>query len=145
MSRWKSSDSHEIDIIVADWPIASGDRLPMTEPSSRAELTIGPAAVNLDEETDVVVTALEPNLAQLLLQFGIIDISVSELREDETFDVKMPGCTVHLRSPGDYRFTIFEDRRATVVVRSGEAQVEAGLASFQQLQARVLKSARMEV
>lgn len=125
-------DSHEIDIISADWPVARGDRL-MTEPASHAEMTLGSAAVRLDEETDVVVTALESGATKLRLQFGVIDIAVRQLLPDETFDVIMPGCTVHLRSTGDYRFTLFEDRRATVVVRAGEAQVVAGLASFQQL------------
>jgi hypothetical protein len=106
-------------------PLTIGDRL-STDSGSRAELSVGTAALRLDEYTDITVSNLDTDIAQVALNSGTLGIHVRELLASETFEVDTPNATVRLLRPGDYRIGIDQDGTAVVAVRSGDAEVDNG-------------------
>ncbi len=105
-------------------PLTWGDRL-LTERGSRAEMSVGTAAIRLDEHTDLTIANLDEDIAQLELNSGTLGIHVRELRDGETFEIDTPNAAVLLLEPGDYRIGV--DQGATLLaVRSGEAELDGG-------------------
>ncbi|HZF24958.1 MAG TPA: DUF6600 domain-containing protein [Steroidobacteraceae bacterium] len=106
-------------------PVTIGDRV-TTESGSRAELSVGTAALRLDEYTDLTVANLDSDIAQVSLNSGTLGIHVRELLASETFEVDTPNATIRLLRPGDYRIGIDQDGAAVVAVRSGDAEIDNG-------------------
>jgi len=106
-------------------PLTWGDRL-MTDRGSRAEMSIGTAAVRLDDSTDLTVANLDADIAQLELNSGTLGIHLRELGERETFEIDTPNATVLLLRPGDYRIEADTQGATVLVVRNGEAELDGG-------------------
>jgi hypothetical protein len=102
-----------------------GDRL-MTDRGSRAEMSIGTAAIRLDDSTDLTIANLDADIAQLELNSGTLGIHLRELGEGETFEVDTPNATVLLLRPGDYRIEADTQGTSMLVVRNGEAELDGG-------------------
>jgi len=106
-------------------PLTLGDRL-MTDTGSRAELSVGTAAVRLDESTDLTIVNLDDDIAQIELNSGTLGIHLREFREGETFEIDTPNATVLLLKPGDYRIEVDSQGASVLAVRNGEAELDGG-------------------
>jgi hypothetical protein len=106
-------------------PLTWGDRL-MTDRGSRAEMSIGTAAIRLDDSTDLTIANLDADIAQLELNSGTLGIHVRELAEGETFEIDTPNAAVLLLRPGDYRITADSQGASVLAVRHGEAELDGG-------------------
>lgn len=106
-------------------PLTVGDRL-MTDTGSRAEMSVGTAAVRLDESTDLTIANLDDDIAQIELNSGTLGIHLRELREGETFEIDTPNATVLLLRPGDYRIEVDSQGASVLAVRNGEAELDGG-------------------
>lgn len=106
-------------------PITWGDRL-LTDRGSRAEMSVGTAAIRLDENTDLSIANLDADIVQLELNSGTLGIHVRELGETETFEIDTPNAAVLLREPGDYRITVDSQNATLLAVRTGGADVDGG-------------------
>lgn len=106
-------------------PLTISDRL-MTESGSRAELSVGTAAVRLDENTDLTIANLDHDIAQIELNSGTLGIHLRELREAETFEIDTPNATVLLLRPGAYRIEVDSQGATVLAVRNGQAELDGG-------------------
>lgn len=106
-------------------PVTSGDRL-LTESGSRAELTMGIAAIRLNEQTDLSIADLDDDRVRLEINSGTISVRLRQLDDGETFEIDMPHTTARLLRPGDYRVDVQPDGSTLLAVRSGEAETDDG-------------------
>jgi hypothetical protein len=106
-------------------PLTWGDRL-LTNRGSRAEMSVGTAAIRLDESTDLTIVNLDDDIVQLELNSGTLGVHVRELAEGETFEIDTANATVLLRQPGDYRIAVDSQGATVLAVRSGEAELDGG-------------------
>jgi hypothetical protein len=106
-------------------PLTWGDRL-MTDRGSRAEMSIGTAAIRLDDSTDLTIVNLDADIAQLELNSGTLGIHLRELAEGETFEIDTPNAAVLLLRPGDYRIEADSQGATVLAVRNGEAELDGG-------------------
>jgi hypothetical protein len=132
----QNAGSADLSPAFRNWPIASGDRL-VTSSGTVAQLSLGTAAVSLEQNADVSLAQLDQDLVQLRILSGAASIHLRELRSGEAYAVQIPNSTVHLLRAGDYRFEVSGDGKGKIVVLSGEAEVKTGLANFQQLTGEV--------
>jgi hypothetical protein len=110
---------------VLNHPVTISDRL-MTESASRAELSLGTAAVRLDRHTDLTIVNLDHDIAQIELNSGTLGIHLRELGEAETFEIDTPNAAVLLLQPGDYRIEVDSQGATVLAVRNGEAELDGG-------------------
>ncbi len=111
-------------------PLVNGDEL-WTEPSSRAELHVGSAALRLGASTLVAIVNQTDRIAQLRLTAGTLNIRLRHVGERDTWEVDTPNASVSLLKPGRYRVDVTSDGLTTIVIaRGGEAEVTAGNAAF---------------
>ena len=110
---------------VLNRPLTISDRL-TTESGSRAELSVGTAALRVDEHSDLTIDNLDQDIAQIALNSGTLGIHVRELRESETFEIDTPNATVTFLRPGDYRVEIDAQGATALIVRSGDAELDNG-------------------
>ena len=106
-------------------PVTSGDRV-LTETGSRAELSFGTAAVRLDERTDLSISNLDEDIAQIELNSGAMSVHLRELSQGDTFEIDTPNATIRLTQPGDYRVDVGSDGASTLSVRNGNAEIDSG-------------------
>ena len=122
---------------VEDWvpatlnrPMTTGDRL-WTEANSRAEMTIGSAAVRLNSRTNFTFLNLDDRTAQIQVSVGSVSVRLRRLDENETFEIDTPQMALTLLRPGEYRVDVNEEGDATVVgVRGGSAEATAGSQAY---------------
>ena len=96
---------------VDDWvganlnrPLTTADRI-WTDRDSRAELTIGSAALRLGSETSVTLTNLNDNTAQIELDQGTLNLSVRYLNEGEIVEVDTPNFAYTVRARASIALT----------------------------------------
>jgi hypothetical protein len=106
-------------------PLTWGDRL-LTERNARAEMSVGTAAIRLDQSTDLTLANLDADIVQVELNSGTLGIHVRELGEGETFEIDTPDAVVLLREPGDYRIAVDAQSATLLAVRNGEAELDGG-------------------
>ena len=116
-----------------NWPIVAGDRL-ITQRGAHAELALGIVTVRLDEMTDVAVTHLSPEGAQIEIRSGSINLHVPAPQPEDSVLVRGGAVKMQLAQPGDYRVAILNHGGVTTTVRAGEASVDTGAVIFQQLE-----------
>ena len=105
---------------VRNRPITRGDRL-WTDRGSRAELHLGSAALQLDGQTFVGVTALDDHAVQLSLNEGVLNARVRQVGGDN-FEIDTPNLALRATQPGDYRIDVDPTRGTTrVTVLAGAA------------------------
>ncbi len=119
------ADSGVPEEAVLNRPLTISDRL-TTDYGSRAELSVGTAALRVDELSDLTIDNLDLDIAQIALNSGTLGIHVRELRESETFEIDTPNATVRLLRPGDYRVEADAQGGTALMVRSGDAELDNG-------------------
>ncbi len=117
---------------VEDWnaaplnqPLTAGDAL-WSDQGSHAEAELGSAVVRLDENSSFTLLDLSDQSAQLRLNAGAMNINVSGLDPDGTFEIDAPNVAVLLLRAGEYRLAIDSSGNTTVDIRAGQAQVASG-------------------
>jgi hypothetical protein len=104
-------------------PLSRGDRL-WTDKGSRAEIQVGSAAVRMDGQTHLEITALDDQSALLSLTQGNLYVHVRDLPEGENFEVDTPNLAFRAAYPGDYRIDVDAVRGTTrVTIHSGTGAV----------------------
>ena len=106
-------------------PLTWGDRL-LTEGNSRAEMSVGTAAIRLDQNTDLSIANLDADIVQVELNSGVLGIHVRELGDAEIFEIDTPNAAIVLRGPGDYRVEVDAQNATVLAVRTGEAELDGG-------------------
>lgn len=105
--------------------IVRGDRL-WTDKGGRAEVQLGPAALHMDSNTFLEVTALDQRglHVNLNLNEGTINARVRQREGTESFEIRTPQLTFRPLQLGDYRIDTDPVRGITrVTLRSGNALV----------------------
>lgn len=106
-------------------PLTVGDRL-MSESGARAEMSVGTAALRLDQNTDLSIANLDHDITHIELNSGTLGIHLRDLREGETFEIDTPNAAVLLLRPGDYRIDVDAQGATVLAVRTGEAELDGG-------------------
>ena len=114
---------------VDDWvsanfnrPLTTADRI-WADTGSRAELTIGSAALRLGSETSMMLTNLDDNTAQFELDQGTLSLSVRTLNDGEVVEVDTPNVAFTVSEPGEYRIDVMPNNDQTwIQVRRGDGQ-----------------------
>ena len=118
------SPSGEDDWAVAqpNRPVITGDRL-WSDTGSHAELEVGTAEVRLGSETSVDVLNFDDHVMQLQLAQGTVNLRVSKVFEDQTYEIATPNLAFSVRRAGDYRIDVDPNGNTTILtVRSGEGE-----------------------
>jgi hypothetical protein len=129
----------EDDGLDTDWeqvtpntPLTAGDRLYAGADSAASVAFTGRNFARLNPETSLDVLAFSPERTQLALRDGSAIFDLSDLDEDEYYEIATPRGAFELRERGLYEVGLNEDGSAWVSVLSGLAQV-VGLAGSGQV------------
>src|SRR5437588_4094425 len=105
---------------VPNRPMTTGDQL-WADRDSRAELSLGSAVIDLNNNTGVSFLNLDDRTVQLQLSSGSISVRVRHLDRDDVFEIDTPNQAFSIFQPGRYRVEASEDGSYTVVsIREGE-------------------------
>ena len=108
---------------VPNRPITRGDRL-WTDPGGRAGLHLGSAALHLDSQAFIAISALDSDVLQLSLNEGVLNARVRQLEAGETFEIDTPQLAFRAAQVGDYRIDVDPVGGTTrVAIRSGSATI----------------------
>lgn len=105
-----------------DRPLARGDRL-ATRRDSRAELSLGTAALRIEADTEVSIADLRAKSIRLELTGRSVSVHLHELLTDERFELVTPTATIVLNWVGEYRVDVVTEGATALSVRSGVATV----------------------
>jgi hypothetical protein len=105
-----------------DRPLAPGDRL-ATASDGRAELTLGTAAIRLDERSALEIIDLDADLVRVELAAGTASLYLRELLDGETIEIVTPNATLAFLAPGEYRVDVPDDGVTDLAVRAGAVDV----------------------
>ncbi len=119
------------DQAVLNWPVARGDRVD-TGAHARAELSLGIAALHLDERTHLIVQELERGTSEVRLTSGTLNVQLRTQAGVEAFKVQIPNSEIWLLEPGSYRITAADSGTSSIAVKTGKARVNTGLATYEQ-------------
>jgi hypothetical protein len=104
-------------------PLEAGDRL-ATRDDSRAEISLGTAAIRVDEETEIAIRDLRAQSVRIGLSGRVANVSLYELLEEERFELVTQTATIALDAAGEYRVDFITESAITLSVRSGAATVD---------------------
>src|SRR5437588_7992454 len=99
---------------IVNRPITTGDKL-WTDNGSRAELSIGSAAIRLSSNTGFSFLNLDDRTAQIRITEGTLNVRVRRLENDETFEIDTPNLAFSVLRPGNYKINVNEAGDTTVV------------------------------
>src|SRR5438876_2376206 len=115
---------------IVNRPITTGDKL-WTDNGSRAELSIGSAAIRLSSNTGFSFLNLDDRTAQIRITEGTLNVRVRRLENDETFEIDTPNLAFSVLRPGNYKVDVNEAGDTTfVVVRDGQGEVTGGGSAY---------------
>ncbi len=103
-----------------DRPLLPGDQL-KTQGDSRAEISLGTAAIRLDEGTALTIDELGAKSVRVELSGKAAIVNVLELLEGERFELATPVATIALDWAGEYRVDLASGNSLALSVRSGAA------------------------
>jgi hypothetical protein len=117
-------------------PVFSGAAI-RTGPRSRAEIRMGAHTINLSNGTEIELTSLTDQLAQIALSRGRIDLRLRQIGERETVEIDAPQGGIWLQGPGIYdidagssdqppRVAVFEGTAHFVGASGDNTTIEAG-------------------
>jgi hypothetical protein len=114
-----------------NYPFASGDSF-WTDPQARAQIQIGPTTLSMDGGTEIDVTDLNEEAAQLSLPQGRIYLHLRQLDPGQSFEVDLPQGAVWLLARGSYDIDAGNPHRGTrLAVFGGSARFDgSGVARF---------------
>ena len=84
-----------------NYPVATGGSF-WTDPQSRAELQIGPSTIDMAGGTEIDVTNLNEQVAQIGIPEGRLYLHLRQLDAGQSFEIDLPQGAVWLLQPGSY-------------------------------------------
>jgi hypothetical protein len=103
--------------------LAAGDELYAAEEAS-LELQVGPRAfVRAGEETQLGLTALEPDFLQLRVGEGTVSLDLRSLKSGQSLEVGTPNAALHVERSGYYRIEVDAGTTTFTSRRGGQASV----------------------
>ena len=116
--------------VVPNRPITTGDRL-WTDRSARAELSVGSAALRLDDQTSIAISEFDDDTARITAQQGSLQLRVRDDLAGQRLEIDTGNLAVVIDAPGDYRVesdpaagttrVAIADGRATLYGEGGES------------------------
>jgi len=107
---------------VQNRPLTTGDKL-WADKDSRAELSLGSAVIDLNNNTGISFINLDDRTAQIQLSSGSVSVRVRHLDREDVFEIDTPNQAFSIFQPGRYRVEASEDGSYTVVsIREGEGE-----------------------
>ncbi len=104
---------------VPNRPMTTGDQL-WSDHDSRAELSLGAAAIRLNSNTGISILNLDDRTAQIQLSSGSINLRVRHMGDGEVFEIDTPNQAFSIFEPGRYRVEASDDGTYSVVsIREG--------------------------
>src|ERR1700739_389238 len=85
----------------ANYPFAAGGSF-YTDEQARAQIQIGPTTLSMDSATQIDVTNLNEEVAQLSLPQGRIHLRLRQLDCGQSFEIDLPQGAVWVLQPGSY-------------------------------------------
>ncbi len=109
-----------------NYPVATGGSF-WTDPQSRAELQIGPSTLDMAPGTEIDVTNLDQQVAQIGIPQGRLYLHLRQLSAGQSFEIDLPQGAVWLLQPGAYDIDAgTADQPARVAVYQGTARFVGG-------------------
>ncbi len=113
-----------------NYPLTIGDHL-WTDPGARTEMHIGASAIRMGPQTALAFLNLDDRVVQLSLTQGSVNLRVSELLGDESYEVDTPNVAITILRAGSYRIDADGQGNTTMVtVLAGDASVTGGGVAF---------------
>jgi hypothetical protein len=107
-------------------PMVTGDDL-WADEDSRAEVTVGSAAIRLGAKTGITFLELDDHLTQIRLAEGSLIVNARHVDDDDNYEIDTPNVALTLLQPGEYRIDVSEDGSQTVInVFHGRGRVTGG-------------------
>ncbi len=111
-----------------NYPVATGGSF-WTDPQARAELQIGPSTVDMAGGTEIDVTDLNEQVAQIGIPQGALYLHLRQLEAGQSFEIDLPQGAVWLLQPGAYDIDAgAANQPARVAVFAGSARFVGGSA-----------------
>ena len=104
-----------------NYPITTGDRL-YTGDNARTEVQSGQLAIRLASQTDLTVTTLSNQYAQLGLAQGSVRLRAFRMDPDSTVEIDTPNGAITLTQPADVRIDTYSNNVTVVTVDAGSVQ-----------------------
>jgi hypothetical protein len=105
-----------------NYPVATGGSF-WTDPQAKALIQIGPSTVGMDGGSEIDVTNLDEQVAQLGLPQGRIHLHLRQLDAGQSFEIDLPQGAVWLLQPGSYDIDAGNPgRSARIAVLAGSAR-----------------------
>ena len=115
---------------VPNRPMVTGDDL-WADEGSRAEVSIGSAAIRLGGKTGITFLTLDDRTTQIRLAQGSLILRVRHVDDDDAYEVDTPNLAFTLMQPGEYRLDVNPDGNQTVItVLHGRGRVTGGGLSY---------------
>ncbi len=109
-----------------NYPVATGGSF-WTDPQARAQIQIGPSTIVMDGGTEIDVTNLNEQVAQLGVPQGRVHLHLRQLEAGQSFEIDLPQGAVWLLQPGSYDINAgSQDQGARVAVFAGSARFVGG-------------------
>ena len=109
-----------------NYPVATGGSF-WTDPQSRAELQIGPSTIDMAPGTEIDVTNLDQQVAQIGIPQGRLYLHLRQLNAGQSFEIDLPQGAVWLLQPGAYDIDAgTAGQPARVAVYQGTARFVGG-------------------
>jgi hypothetical protein len=109
-----------------NYPVATGGSF-WTDPQARAQIQIGPSTIVMDGGTEIDVTNLNDQVAQLGVPQGRVHLHLRQLEAGQSFEIDVPQGAVWLLQPGSYDINAgSQDQGARVAVFAGSARFVGG-------------------
>jgi hypothetical protein len=109
-----------------NYPLTIGDHL-WTDPGARTEMHMGSTAIRMGSQTALAFLNLDDRAVQLSLTQGSMQIRVSELPGDESYEVDTPNVAITILRAGSYRIDADGQSNTTIVtVLAGDVSVTGG-------------------
>jgi hypothetical protein len=98
---------------VPNRPMVTGDDL-WADEDSRAEVTVGSAAIRMGAKTGITFLELDDHTTQIRLAEGSLIVNARHVDEDDNYEIDTPNIAFTLQQPGEYRIDVSEDGSQTV-------------------------------
>ena len=109
-----------------NYPVATGGSF-WTDAQSRAELQIGPSTIDMAPGTEIDVTNLDQQVAQIGIPQGRLYLHLRQLNAGQSFEIDLPQGAVWLLQPGEYDIDAgTAGQPARVAVYQGTARFVGG-------------------
>jgi hypothetical protein len=118
----RRGDSGDWVAAVINAPLLADDRV-LTGPASRAEVQFDfYHRIRLANDTEIRLTQLEYRLYQIQVVRGTVTFSALK-GGDAQVEINTPAAALRPVAWGEYRVTVYDDDRAELTVRRGEAEI----------------------